>query len=82
MDSRSSEEILAILQELNQRDGLTVVIVTHEPQIAAATRRIISVRDGAILSDEPVGEQRLAAPPTAGTWAPIGENGEASAQTP
>ena len=40
LDSRSSEEILAILQRLNQQEGLTVIIVTHERDIAFATRRI------------------------------------------
>ena len=91
LDSRSSEEILAILQELNRRDGLTVVIVTHEPQIATATRRVISVRDGMIISDEPVLEQRLAASAEAGSWPLTGiaagdsivsENGEVPEGTP
>ena len=62
LDSRSSEEILAILQRLNQQEGLTVIIVTHEPDIAAATRRIISMRDGEVIGDEPVLEPRQAAP--------------------
>ena len=61
LDSRSSEEILAILQRLNQQEGLTVIIVTHEPEIAAATRRIISVRDGEVIGDAPVPEPRQAA---------------------
>ncbi|PKB80668.1 MAG: macrolide ABC transporter ATP-binding protein [SAR202 cluster bacterium Io17-Chloro-G9] len=63
LDSRSSEEILAILQGLNQQEGLTVIIVTHEPDIAAATRRIISVRDGELIGDEPVPGPRQAAVP-------------------
>jgi putative ABC transport system ATP-binding protein len=59
LDSRSSEEIVALLQQLNQDQGLTVVIVTHEPDIAAATRRIVTMRDGLIISDEPVKEPPL-----------------------
>ena len=70
LDSRSSEEILAILQQLNQQEGLTVIIVTHEPDIAAATRRIISVRDGEVIGDEPVLEPRQAAVPVGGAHVP------------
>ena len=58
LDSRSSEEIVAILQRLNREEGLTVVIVTHEPDIAASTRRVIATRDGMVVSDEVVKEQR------------------------
>ncbi len=52
LDSHSSEEVVAILRELNRQEGLTVIIVTHEPDIAAATRRVISMRDGRISSDQ------------------------------
>ncbi len=61
LDSRSSEEIIAILQQLNRDEGITVVIVTHEADIAAHTTRIISMLDGTIVSDKPVGEPRRAA---------------------
>ena len=60
LDSRSSEEIVAILQRLNQEEGLTVVIVTHEPDIAASTQRIISTRDGLVVGDEKVQQPRQA----------------------
>ncbi len=53
LDSRSTEEILSLLQELNSRDGMTVILVTHETEVAAATRRIVTLRDGLVLSDEP-----------------------------
>ena len=66
LDSHSSEEILAILQRLNQQEGLTVIIVTHERDIASATRRIISMRDGEVISDVPVPEPRQAAVPVSG----------------
>ena len=52
LDSQSSEEVVAILQQLNRQEGLTVIIVTHERDIAAATRRVISMRDGRIISDQ------------------------------
>lgn len=51
LDSQSSEEVMAILRDLNRREGLTVIIVTHEADIAAATRRVISMRDGRIIGD-------------------------------
>jgi putative ABC transport system ATP-binding protein len=56
LDSRSSEEIMAILQHLNQEEGITVVIVTHDHDIAAHTRRIVSVLDGEVIGDERVKE--------------------------
>ena len=51
LDSTSSEEIMAILKSLNEDDGLTVIIVTHEPDIASQTRRVISMLDGKVQSD-------------------------------
>jgi putative ABC transport system ATP-binding protein len=60
LDSRSSEEIMAIVQRLNAERGITVIFITHEPDIAAHTRRILRMRDGLIESDEPVLEPVLA----------------------
>jgi putative ABC transport system ATP-binding protein len=54
LDSQSTEDIMAILQRLNREEGLTVVIVTHEPDIGASTRRIISMRDGLVIEERPV----------------------------
>ena len=51
LDSRTSLEIMALLQELN-RAGITVVVVTHEHDVAAYAGRLISFRDGRVLSDE------------------------------
>ena len=62
LDSHSSEEIVGILQQLNRQEGLTVVIVTHEPEIAASTRRVVTMRDGKLISDEPVKVPHLVQP--------------------
>lgn len=51
LDSRTSIEIMALLQELNRQQGLTIVLVTHEPDIAKFTDRVVSFRDGRISSD-------------------------------
>jgi putative ABC transport system ATP-binding protein len=51
LDSRTSAEIMALLQRLN-RDGLTIVLVTHEPDIAAFASRRLLFRDGRLLSDQ------------------------------
>lgn len=53
LDSASTAEIVSIFRELN-RDGITVVIVTHEMDIAEQTRRIVRLHDGKVVSDEPV----------------------------
>jgi putative ABC transport system ATP-binding protein len=65
LDSRSSEEVMHIFQTLNREQGITVIFVTHEPDIAEHTRRVITIRDGQISSDEPVRNPRLAMPPAA-----------------
>ena len=57
LDSRSGEEVMVIFQELHEK-GITLVLVTHDPDIARHAERIISLRDGRIISDEMV-EGRL-----------------------
>jgi putative ABC transport system ATP-binding protein len=55
LDTRTSEEIMALLQDLHE-EGRTIIIVTHEPDIARHCRRIVRFRDGKVVSDEPVPE--------------------------
>jgi putative ABC transport system ATP-binding protein len=54
LDSKAGEEIMRIFQELNEERGITIMFVTHEPDIAQHTRRIVRLQDGHIVSDEPV----------------------------
>jgi putative ABC transport system ATP-binding protein len=51
LDSKTSLEIMALFQELN-RQGMTVVLVTHEPDVARFARRILVFRDGKVVQDE------------------------------
>jgi putative ABC transport system ATP-binding protein len=53
LDTRTSVEIMAVLQELH-RGGLTIVLVTHEPDIAQYAQRVLTFRDGLVVGDEPV----------------------------
>ncbi len=52
LDSRSSLEIIELLKELNRQSGITVIIVTHEEDIAGFAERRILMRDGEIVDDE------------------------------
>ncbi len=60
LDTRSSDEILAVIQDLNRNEGLTIVLVTHETDIAQHTRRVVSFRDGLVVDDAPVAQPLLA----------------------
>jgi len=59
LDSRTSVEIMALFQELN-RSGMTIVLVTHEADIAAYAARVLTFRDGRVIKDEPVPAPREA----------------------
>jgi len=54
LDSKAGAEIMRIFQDLNEQEGITIIFVTHEPDIAAHTRRIVRLHDGHIVSDAPV----------------------------
>ena len=61
LDSRVSGEILALLQDLNEQSGVTILMVTHEPDVAQAATRIIQMGDGQVIADRPVEHRWLAA---------------------
>ncbi|MCL2791963.1 MAG: ABC transporter ATP-binding protein [Spirochaetaceae bacterium] len=60
LDTEMSLEIMTLFQNLNN-NGKTIIMVTHEPELAAYTRRIITMRDGKLVSDIPVTDRRNAA---------------------
>jgi putative ABC transport system ATP-binding protein len=59
LDTASSEDVMALFQRLNIERGMTVMLVTHEADVAAHARRMVMFRDGNIVSDEPVREKAL-----------------------
>jgi putative ABC transport system ATP-binding protein len=59
LDSATSVEVMGIFQRLND-EGITILLVTHEPDVAEHARRIVTFKDGLILSDEPVRQRRMA----------------------
>ena len=60
LDSRTSVEIMDIFQKLNEEQGITVILVTHEQDIAAYAKRILEFRDGKMRRDVPVAERLIA----------------------
>ena len=60
LDSRTSVEVMDIFQRLKDERGITIVLITHEPQVAEYGSRIIAFKDGQIVSDQPNASQRLA----------------------
>jgi putative ABC transport system ATP-binding protein len=59
LDSRTTIEVMALFQALNDQ-GITIVVVTHEPDVAVYATRIVQMRDGQILSDQPVANRHSA----------------------
>ncbi len=53
LDTATSDDIVRVLRELNARAGLTIIIVTHEEDVAAATKRVVVLRDGRLVADGP-----------------------------
>jgi putative ABC transport system ATP-binding protein len=60
LDSRTSIEIMAIFQRLNRQEGITMIMVTHDPDIASYSNRNISFKDGRLQGDERIAQPREA----------------------
>jgi len=63
LDSSTSEEIMGIFQRLNDERGITMVLVTHEPDIARFAKRVIRFLDGRMVEDRPVADRHLPSTP-------------------
>ena len=71
LDSQSGEEMLALLAELHE-DGRTILLITHDPDVAARAERVVTIRDGQIVADETIGTAR---PPAVRAPAPARRGG-------
>jgi macrolide transport system ATP-binding/permease protein len=79
LDSKTSAEIMATIRSFNRERGLTVVLVTHEAEMAAFADRIVTMRDGVIVSDEPRAARAAALyPQVAPPPAEVGSGGSRS----
>src|SRR3989454_467665 len=63
LDSKNSAEIMEIIRRLNRADGITVIVVTHDREVAAYADRVVTFRDGVIVSDQRQGQARPADAP-------------------
>lgn len=61
LDTHTGKEVMALFSELNQRDGITIVLITHEADIAAYAQRLVRLADGRIIYDGPVEQDPYAA---------------------
>lgn len=59
LDTKTSDDIMRVFEALNCNEGITVIIVTHEPDVAAYAKRLIQIVDGRVRSDAPVAHRRL-----------------------
>lgn len=60
LDTKTSDDIMRVFSALNRDEGITLILVTHEPDIAAYAKRLIQIVDGRVKSDEPVLKRRIA----------------------
>jgi macrolide transport system ATP-binding/permease protein len=77
LDTRNSNDIMQTLVRFNREQGVTIVLVTHEPDVAAYAQRVITMRDGVVLSDE---RKPGASPPDPAEHAAPEPNGSASSR--
>src|SRR4029079_3741134 len=82
LDSRTSIEIMEILQRLNRTQRITVILITHEPDIAEYGERVVTFRDGRVVTDHAITERRDAAAEFAALPPPEIDGPEAPAAAP
>jgi len=72
LDTKTSHDVMEIFRQLNEQRGITIAFVTHEPEVAAHTRRQIHIRDGLVVLDTATGATELP-PDDATAWRPTAE---------
>ena len=77
LDSRTSRDVIQLFRQLNEQSGITLILVTHDQDIAANATRIIVLRDGEIVEDTTDVKQALRALHSAKAFQPIDENSSA-----
>jgi putative ABC transport system ATP-binding protein len=73
LDSKTSREVIGLLSELNEQERLTVILVTHDPEVAKSARRTVVLRDGRIVADTRDFSQALKALQSSAETAPVTE---------
>ena len=73
VDSETSDALMAMLRALNRERGVTLIVVTHDPGVAAATDRVVRLSDGRVVSDDAAQRNGSAAAAPARVWARLGE---------
>ncbi|HMD06736.1 MAG TPA: ABC transporter ATP-binding protein [Candidatus Acidoferrum sp.] len=72
LDSRTGAEIMDVFQRLNQEQGITIVVVTHSDEVAKYANRIITFRDGLVVTDEEISRSHVGSPELVGHGTPVG----------
>ncbi|MEO8246337.1 MAG: ABC transporter ATP-binding protein [Chloroflexota bacterium] len=73
VDSETSDALMAMLRGLNRERGVTVIVVTHDPGVAAATDRVVRLSDGRVVADEATHRNGAAGTAPGRVWARLGE---------
>jgi len=74
LDTQSGNDIMDILHQLREEDGITVLIVTHDPEVAASTDRVVSMRDGYLVDDQTPAEYIRSLSVPLSRSAPLGDS--------